>query len=103
MTASGPAGEVRASDVLAAAQRGAVNATALAKKYAEVNGVDLSAVSGTGHDGKNRKNDVLHAAAPAQRENTRNPQPPNRKPDSTPRASTSALCFGTRSAWLHLP
>ena len=69
--ASGPAGEVRASDVLAAAQSGAVNATALAKKYAEVNGVDLSAVSGTGHDGKIRKNDVLNAAAPAQREITR--------------------------------
>ena len=68
--ASGPAGEVRASDV---------NATALAKKYAEVNGVDLSAVSGTGHDGKIRKNDVLNAAAPAQREITRIPLTPIRK------------------------
>ena len=77
--ASGPAGEVRASDVLAAAQSGAVNATALAKKYAEVNGVDLSAVSGTGHDGKIRKNDVLNAAAPAQREITRIPLTPIRK------------------------
>ena len=74
-----PAGEVRASDVLAAAQSGAVNATALAKKYAEVNGVDLSAVSGTGHDGKIRKNDVLNAAAPAQREITRIPLTPIRK------------------------
>ena len=79
VTASGPAGEVRASDVLAAAQSGAVNATALAKKYAEVNGVDLSAVSGTGHDGKIRKNDVLNAAAPAQREITRIPLTPIRK------------------------
>lgn len=61
MTASGPAGEVRASDVLAAAQSGAVNATALAKKYAEVNGVDLANVSGTGYDGKIRKSDVLAA------------------------------------------
>ncbi len=78
VTASGPAGEVRASDVLAAAQSGAVNATALAKKYAEVNGVDLSAVSGTGHDGKIRKNDVLNAA-PAQREITRIPLTPIRK------------------------
>lgn len=77
--ASGPAGEVRASDVLAAAQSGAVNATALAKKYAEVNGVDLSAVSGTGHDGKIRKNDVLNAAAPARREITRIPLTPIRK------------------------
>ncbi len=77
--ASGPAGEVRASDVLAAAQSGAVNATALAKKYAEVNGVDLSAVSGTGHDGKICKNDVLKAAAPAQREITRIPLTPIRK------------------------
>lgn len=77
--ASGPAGEVRASDVLAAAQSGAVNATALAKKYAEVNGVDLSAVSGTGHDGKIRKNDVLNAAAPAQREIARIPLTPIRK------------------------
>ena len=64
---------------LAAAQSGAVNATALAKKYAEVNGVDLSAVSGTGHDGKIRKNDVLNAAAPAQREITRIPLTPIRK------------------------
>lgn len=79
LIASGPAGEVRASDVLAAAQSGAVNATALAKKYAEVNGVDLSAVSGTGHDGKIRKNDVLNAAAPAQREITRIPLTPIRK------------------------
>lgn len=80
VTASGPAGEVRASDVLAAAQSGTVNATALAKKYAEVNGVDLSAVSGTGHDGKIRKNDVLNAAAPAaQREITRIPLTPIRK------------------------
>ena len=79
VTASGPAGEVRASDVLAAAQSGAVNATALAKKYAEVAGVDLSAVSGTGHDGKIRKNDVLNAAAPAQREITRIPLTPIRK------------------------
>lgn len=79
VAASGPAGEVRASDVLAAAQSGAVNATALAKKYAEVNGVDLSAVSGTGHDGKIRKNDVLNAAAPAQREITRIPLTPIRK------------------------
>ena len=79
VTASGPAGEVRASDVLAAAQSGAVNATALAKKYAEVNGVDLSAVSGTGHDGKIRKNDVLNAAAPVQREITRIPLTPIRK------------------------
>lgn len=79
VTASGPAGEVRASDVLAAAQSGAVNATALAKKYAEVNGVDLSAVSGTGHDGKIRKNDVLNAAAPAQREITRISLTPIRK------------------------
>lgn len=79
VTASGPAGEVRASDVLAAAQSGAVNATALAKKYAEVNGVDLSAVSGTGHDGKIRKNDVLNAAAPAQCEITRIPLTPIRK------------------------
>lgn len=80
VTASGPAGEVRASDVLAAAQSGAVNATALAKKYAEVNGVDLSAVSGTGHDGKICKNDVLNAAAPAaQREITRIPLTPIRK------------------------
>ena len=80
VTASGPAGEVRASDVLAAAQSGAVNATALAKKYAEVNGVDLSAVSGTGHDGKIRKSDVLNAAAPAvQREITRIPLTPIRK------------------------
>lgn len=79
VTTSGPAGEVRASDVLAAAQSGAVNATALAKKYAEVNGVDLSAVSGTGHDGKIRKNDVLNAAAPAQREITRIPLTPIRK------------------------
>lgn len=79
VTASGPAGEVHASDVLAAAQSGAVNATALAKKYAEVNGVDLSAVSGTGHDGKIRKNDVLNAAAPAQREITRIPLTPIRK------------------------
>lgn len=79
VTASDPAGEVRASDVLAAAQSGAVNATALAKKYAEVNGVDLSAVSGTGHDGKIRKNDVLNAAAPAQREITRIPLTPIRK------------------------
>ena len=79
VTASGPAGEVRASDVLAAAQSGAVNATALAKKYAEVNGADLSAVSGTGHDGKIRKNDVLNAAAPAQREITRIPLTPIRK------------------------
>ena len=80
VTASGPAGEVRASDVLAAAQSGAVNATALAKKYAQVNGVDLSAVSGTGHDGKIRKNDVLNAAAPAvQREITRIPLTPIRK------------------------
>ena len=79
VTASGPAGEARASDVLAAAQSGAVNATALAKKYAEVNGVDLSAVSGTGHDGKIRKNDVLNAAAPAQREITRIPLTPIRK------------------------
>ena len=79
VTASGPAGEVRASDVLAVAQSGAVNATALAKKYAEVNGVDLSAVSGTGHDGKIRKNDVLNAAAPAQREITRIPLTPIRK------------------------
>lgn len=79
VTASGPAGEVRASDVLAAAQSGAVNATALAKKYAEVDGVDLSAVSGTGHDGKIRKNDVLNAAAPAQREITRIPLTPIRK------------------------
>lgn len=78
VTASGPAGEVRASDVLAAAQSGAVNATALAKKYAQVNGVDLSAVSGTGHDGKIRKNDVLNAA-PAQREITRIPLTPIRK------------------------
>ena len=70
---------MRASDVLAAAQSGAVNATALAKKYAEVNGVDLSAVSGTGHDGKIRKNDVLNAAAPAQREITRIPLTPIRK------------------------
>ena len=77
--ASGPAGEVRASDVLAAAQSDTVNATALAKKYAEVNGVDLSAVSGTGHDGKIRKNDVLNAAAPAQREITRIPLTPIRK------------------------
>lgn len=77
--ASGPAGEVRASDVLAAAQSGAVNVTALAKKYAEVNGVDLSAVSGTGHDGKICKNDVLKAAAPAQREITRIPLTPIRK------------------------
>lgn len=77
--ASGPAGEVRASDVLAAAQSGAVNATALAKKYAEVNGVDLANVSGTGHDGKIRKNDVLNAAAPAQREITRIPLTPIRK------------------------
>ena len=79
VTASGPAGEVRASDVLAAAQSDTVNATALAKKYAEVNGVDLSAVSGTGHDGKIRKNDVLNAAAPAQREITRIPLTPIRK------------------------
>lgn len=80
VTASGPAGEVRASDVLAAAQSGAVNATALAKKYAQVNGVDLSAVSGTGHDGKIRKNDVLNAAAPAaQREITHIPLTPIRK------------------------
>ena len=80
VTASGPAGEVRASDVLAAAQSGAVNATALAKKYAEVNGVDLSAVSGTGHNGKICKNDVLNAAAPAaQREITRIPLTPIRK------------------------
>ena len=80
VTASGPAGEVRASDVLAAAQSGTVNATALAKKYAQVNGVDLSAVSGTGHDGKIRKNDVLNAAAPAvQREITRIPLTPIRK------------------------
>lgn len=79
VTASGPAGEVRASDVLAAAQSGAVNATALAKKYAEVNGVDLSAVSGTGHDGKIRKNDVLNAAPAAQREITRIPLTPIRK------------------------
>ena len=78
VTASGPAGEVRASDVLAVAQSGAVNATALAKKYAEVNGVDLSAVSGTGHDGKIRKNDVLNAA-PAQCEITRIPLTPIRK------------------------
>lgn len=79
--ASGPAGEVRASDVLAAAQSGAVNATALAKKYAEVNGVDLSAVSGTGHDGKIRKSDVLAAAMPTavQREITRIPLTPIRK------------------------
>ena len=77
--ASGPAGEVRASDVLAAAQSGAVNATALAKKYAEVNGVDLFTVSGTGHDGKIRKSDVLNAAAPAQREITRIPLTPIRK------------------------
>lgn len=77
--ASGPAGEVRASDMLAAAQSGAVNVTALAKKYAEVNGVDLSAVSGTGHDGKICKNDVLKAAAPAQREITRIPLTPIRK------------------------
>lgn len=80
VTASGPAGEVRASDVLAAAQSGTVNATALAKKYAEVNGVDLSAVSGTGYDGKIRKNDVLNATAPAaQREITRIPLTPIRK------------------------
>ena len=79
VTASGPAGEVRASDVLAAAQSDTVNATALAKKHAEVNGVDLSAVSGTGHDGKIRKNDVLNAAAPAQREITRIPLTPIRK------------------------
>ena len=80
VTASGPAGELRASDVLAAAQSDTVNATALAKKYAEVNGVDLSAVSGTGHDGKIRKNDVLNAAAPAaQREITRIPLTPIRK------------------------
>lgn len=79
VTASGPAGKVRASDVLAAAQSGAVNATALAKKYAEVNGVDLANVSGTGHDGKIRKNDVLNAAAPAQREITRIPLTPIRK------------------------
>lgn len=79
VTASGSAGEVRASDVLAAAQSGTVNATALAKKYAEVNGVDLSAVSGTGHDGKIRKNDVLNAAAPVQREITRIPLTPIRK------------------------
>ena len=81
VTASGPAGEVRASDVLAAAQSGAVNATALAKKYAEVNGVDLANVSGTGYDGKIRKSDVLAAAMPTavQREITRIPLTPIRK------------------------
>ena len=79
--ASGPAGEVRASDVLAAVQSGAVNATALAKKYAEVNGVDLANVSGTGCDGKIRKSDVLAAAMPTavQREITRIPLTPIRK------------------------
>ena len=81
VTASGPAGEVRASDVLAAAQSGTVNATALAKKYAEVNGVDLANVSGTGYDGKIRKSDVLAAAMPTavQREITRIPLTPIRK------------------------
>ena len=81
VTASGPAGEVRASDVLAAAQSGAVNATALAKKYAEVNGIDLANVSGTGYDGKIRKSDVLAAAMPTavQREITRIPLTPIRK------------------------
>ena len=72
---------MRASDVLAAAQSGAVNATALAKKYAEVNGVDLANVSGTGYDGKIRKSDVLAAAMPTavQREITRIPLTPIRK------------------------
>ena len=81
VTASGHVGEVRASDVLAAAQSGAVNATALAKKYAEVNGVDLANVSGTGYDGKIRKSDVLAAAMPTavQREITRIPLTPIRK------------------------
>ena len=81
VTASGPAGEVRARDVLAAPQQNAVNATPLAKKYAEVNGVDLAGVTGTGYDGKIRKSDVLSAAAPApaQREITRIPLTPIRK------------------------
>ena len=80
VTPSGPAGEVRASDVLSV-HSGAVNATSLAKKYAEVNGVDLSTVSGTGYDGKIRKNDVLNAATPvgAQREITHIPLTPIRK------------------------
>lgn len=81
VAASGPAGEIRARDVLAAGEHSAVSATPLAKKYAEVNGVDLSAVSGTGYDGKIRKNDVLSAAAPApaQDEITRIPLTPIRK------------------------
>lgn len=45
-----------------------VAATPLAKKYAEANGVDLASVSGSGVNGKVRKDDVLGAlqsAAPA--------------------------------------
>lgn len=67
---SGPAGEVRGRDVLAAAageagEAEAGRATPLAKKYAEALNVSLKNLPGSGFGGKIRKEDVLAAAADA--------------------------------------
>lgn len=64
-----------------AALPAAAKATPLAKKYAEVNGVSMDSVTGTGYDGKVTKSDVLAAMKPvaATREPVHIPLTPIRK------------------------
>lgn len=63
---SGPAGEVRGSDIQLAVEQSKSHITPVAQNYAQVNGVDLKNISGTGFGGKICKDDVLHATqAPA--------------------------------------
>lgn len=72
---------IHAKDVEEAAARNKVLATPLARRYAEINGVELATVSGSGVNGKIRKDDVLAAvqsAAPAREAN------PARTPVRTP-------------------
>jgi len=59
-TPSGPYGEVRAADVLMIADR-AVRATHLARRMADISGIDTTGIKGTGYGGKIVKTDVLAA------------------------------------------
>lgn len=61
---SGSLGEVKARDVLEAAEHGKILATPLAQRIAAEKGIDLSTVNGTGYNGKVTKSDLVTEEAP---------------------------------------
>ena len=89
-------GFIHSRDVLAAQSVLSAKATPLAKKYAEVNGVSMDTVTGTGYGGKATKNDVLFSMKPAvsSREPVHIPLTPIRKAIASNMVKQSAY-YGT--------